>query len=184
MDFKFTKLAMPEVILIEPPIHKDERGFFTNIYRKKDFAEVGIKEDFVVDACSKSKKEVIRGLHFQEYPFEYARLLRVGAGKIFDIVVDIRKESPNFSKHISIILSADNERELYIPKGFAHGFYTISDYSEVIYKFSNYHSPAHDKGIIWNDPTINIKWPITNPILSKRDQNFPTLEKAIIEFGI
>ncbi len=179
MPFNFKRLEIPGVILIEPTVLSDERGFFMEAYKYTDFAEFGIKERFVQDNHSKSvTKDVLRGLHFQKEPMEQAKLVRAIAGSIFDVAVDIRKNSPTYGKWISALLSAENKKMLYIPEGFAHGFCTLEDNTEVIYKCSDIYSAEYERGIIWNDKDINIQWPITNPVLSPKDQNWPFLKET------
>ena len=182
MQFKFRRLEIPEVILIEPVVFEDERGFFMETYKYSDFSNFGIKERFVQDNHSKSKKGVLRGLHYQKNPKAQGKLVRCIRGKIFDVAVDIRKGSPTFGKWVGVILSEENKRMLYIPKGFAHGFCVLSDEAEVVYKCTEEYSPENDRGIIWNDKDIGIKWPIKDPILSEKDKKHPTLKNADINF--
>ncbi len=173
MPFRFTPLEIPEVILVEPEVFADERGFFLEYYKQSDFFNGGIKEDFVQDNHSRSVKGVLRGLHYQKEPMAHGKLVRCIRGEIFDVVVDIRRDSPTFGKWISIVLSEENKRILYIPPGFAHGFQVISEVAEVIYKTTKEYSPAHEAGIVWNDPYLAIPWPIKEPILSERDRRWP-----------
>jgi dTDP-4-dehydrorhamnose 3,5-epimerase len=180
------KTEIPDVILIKPKVFGDERGFFMESYKKSEFEKAGIDTDFVQDNHSKSVKGVLRGLHYQKEPAAQGKLVRCIRGKIFDVAVDIRKKSPTFGKWVGYELSEENKFMLWIPKGFAHGFLTLSKEAEIIYKVSgSEYSPEHDRGIIWNDKTINIKWPvenIENIILSEKDKNLPTLENADINF--
>ncbi len=179
MPFKFTRLEIPELILVEPKVFEDHRGFFMEAYSYKDFSRFGIDVKFVQDNHTKSiKKGILRGLHYQKEPMAQAKLVRCIRGEIFDVAVDIRRGSPTYGKWISVILSEENKRMLYIPIGFAHGFCTLTDNVEVIYKVSNFYSPEHESGIIWNDPNLNINWPIKEPILSEKDKKWPTLENA------
>jgi dTDP-4-dehydrorhamnose 3,5-epimerase len=186
MPFEFIKTEIPDVILIKPKVFSDERGFFMESYKKSEFEKAGIDTDFVQDNHSKSVKGVLRGLHYQKEPAAQGKLVRCIKGKIFDVAVDIRKKSPTFGKWVGYELSEENKFMLWIPKGFAHGFLTLSKEAEIIYKVSgSEYSPEHDRGIIWNDKTINIKWPvenIENIILSEKDKNLPTLENADINF--
>ena len=183
MPFQFKRLEIPEVVLIEPKVFQDQRGFFIEAYKHSDFLKFGIVLHFVQDNHSKSiVKGVIRGLHFQKKSMAQAKLIRVLAGSIFDVAVDIRKNSPTYSKWISVMLSAENKSVLYIPEGFAHGFCTLQDNTEIVYKCTNEYSVEHDRGIIWNDLTINIDWPVKNPILSKRDNSWPHLFEAESDF--
>lgn len=177
MPFKFEKMAIPDVILIKPKVFEDERGFFMETYKKGDFEKAGIKGEFIQDNHSKSRYGVLRGLHFQKEPYAQAKIVRCIRGIIYDVAVDIRKKSPYFGKYVGIILSEFNKWQLYIPRGFAHGFVALSDEAEVAYKVDNIYAPDHESGIIWNDPDIGIKWPIDNPIISKKDQKWPTLQQ-------
>lgn len=177
MPFEFKKLKIPEVILISPRVFPDERGFFLETYKKTEFAKAGIKETFVQENYSFSKKNVLRGLHFQRSPKAQGKLVKCLRGKIFDVAVDIRKKSPTFLKWVSVELSQDNGAMLYVPKGFAHGFLVLSASADVIYKCTAEYSPKHESGIIWNDPEINIIWPASNPLLSDKDGELLSLEK-------
>jgi len=185
MPFKFKNLEIPDVILIEPQIFKDERGFFMEAYKESDFKRFGIEEDFVQDNHSKSKKNVLRGLHYQISPMEQAKLVRCIKGKVFDVAVDIRKDSPHYGKWVGEYLSYENKNLFFIPAGFAHGYLVLGEEAEIIYKVTKEYSPEHDRGIIWNDPNINVDWPIENtPVLSKKDSKLPLLENAEIVFKI
>ncbi|HPU44322.1 MAG TPA: dTDP-4-dehydrorhamnose 3,5-epimerase, partial [Dictyoglomaceae bacterium] len=165
MPFNFIKLEIPEVILIEPTVFSDERGFFIETYKLSEFKKNGIDYDFVQDNHSKSKKGVLRGLHYQLKPMEQGKLVRCIKGRIWDVAVDIRKGSPTYRKWVAVELSEDNKKMLWIPQGFLHGFVALEDNTEIIYKVTKEYSKEHDRGIFWNDPEINIKWPIDNPIL-------------------
>ncbi len=182
MPFEFKKLKIPEVILIEPKVFKDKRGFFMETYKITDFANFGIKENFVQENHSFSFKGILRGLHYQHPPFAQGKLVRVVKGEIFDVAVDIRKGSPTYGKWVAEILSEENKKALYIPVGFAHGFCVLSEVAEVIYKVTNLYSPESEAGVFWNDETLNIEWPIREPILSEKDKKWPTLSKADIRF--
>jgi len=167
---KFTPTSLPDVLLIEPKVFPDPRGFFLESYQKKDFAEAGIPFDFVQDNHSKSCQGVLRGLHYQiKQP--QGKLLRVIAGEIFDVVVDIRKHSPTFGKWFGTSLSAENKHMLWVPVGFAHGFYVTSPEAELIYKTTDYYAPEWERTIVWNDPTIGVQWPLAGgaPSLSAKD---------------
>lgn len=184
MPFKFKRLEIPEIVLIEPKIFPDGRGFFIEIYKHSDFADFGIKERFVQDNYSKStQKGVLRGLHYQIPPFSQGKIIQVISGEIFDVAVDIRVSSPNYGKWIGVNLSSENRKMLYIPSGFAHGFCTLTEITEVIYKCTNIYSPQHERGVIWNDDTLKIDWPVENPILSEKDLVYPSfdnIEKSFI----
>lgn len=186
MPFEFIKTDISEVILIKSKVFGDERGYFMETYKKSDFEKIGIDTDFVQDNHSKSTKGVLRGLHFQKEPFAQGKLVRCVKGKIFDVAADIRKGSPTFGRWVGHELSEENKLMLWIPKGFAHGFLTISEEAEIIYKVSvAEYSPEHDAGIIWNDPDINIKWPIDGePILSEKDRLLPRIRESAEGFRI
>lgn len=179
MGFIFKRLAIPDLVLIEPTVFSDERGFFMETYKYDDFATFGINVSFLQDSLSLSvKKGIIRGMHYQKVPMEQGKLIRVFSGEIFDVAVDIRKGSPYYGKWVSALLSAENKKVLYIPAGFAHGFCVLTDMSAVAYKYTKIYSVEDYRGIIWNDPAIGIDWPIKNPILSDKDSKLPSLEKA------
>ena len=168
---KITPLSFKDVLLIEPEVFKDERGFFFESFNQRTFNQlIGREVKFVQDNQSRSKKNVIRGLHFQiEKP--QIKLIKVISGSIFDVVVDIRKQSKNFGKHISIELNSEDNKQLWIPEGFAHGFLVLSEIAEVQYKVSEFWSPEAERTLSWNDPQININWPLSSePIVSKKDQ--------------
>lgn len=167
MEFIPTKI--PDVILIEPKIFGDERGFFLETFRENKFIEAGISEKFVQENHSSSQKGVLRGLHYQTKQTQ-GKLVRAIAGEILDIAVDIRRSSPTFGEWVGIILSEQNKRQLWVPKGFAHGFYVLSEQAQVTYKVTDYYAPEWERSILWNDPQIGIDWQIsTSPILSPKD---------------
>ena len=169
---KFIETSLKGAYLIKPKVFRDERGFFLEFWNEKVFAENGIDAKFVQDNHSLSlKKGVLRGLHFQLSPNAQAKLVRVTRGKVYDVIVDLRKNSETFGKWKGFELSAENFEMVFVPRGFAHGFVTLEDNTEVIYKVDNIYAPDHDSGIIWNDPTLDIDWPIKNPILSEKDSN-------------
>jgi dTDP-4-dehydrorhamnose 3,5-epimerase len=178
MPFIFKKLAVPEVILIEPKVFKDARGSFMEVYKYSDFAQAGIKEHFVQDNFSKSIKGVLRGLHFQKKPNAQGKLIRCIKGSIFDVAVDIRKGLPTFGKWVGAELSEENGLMLYIPPAFAHGFVVLSETAGVVYKCTREYSPEDESGIIWNDPDLGIRWPVNDPVLSEKDKNYPALKDA------
>jgi dTDP-4-dehydrorhamnose 3,5-epimerase len=183
MPFSFKSLEIPEVILVEPKVFRDERGFFLETYKMPDFVASGIKGNFIQENHSRSTKAVLRGLHYQNPPFAQGKLVRVVRGEIFDVIVDIRKGCPTYGKWVGVILSEENKNMLYIPEGFAHGFCVLSEVAEVTYKATNVYSPESEAGIIWNDEELNIKWPIEKPILSERDARWPVLRKANNRFS-
>ncbi|MGY4884247.1 MAG: dTDP-4-dehydrorhamnose 3,5-epimerase [Nanobdellota archaeon] len=179
MPFKFEDTAIPGVILVKPKIFEDYRGFFLEAYNKNEFKNAGIEEEFLQENHSKSNKGVIRGIHFQEGEYSQAKLLRCIRGEILDVAVDLRKDSKTFGKYVNQILSDKNKYLLYIPRGFGHGFASLSDNVEIIYKIDNFYYPNSERGIIWDDPTINIDWPFKNPILSEKDKNWKTLKEML-----
>ena len=167
---QFIKTSIPEVILIKPDIYEDHRGIFMELYHEIKYNQGGIITTFVQDNYVTSFQNTLRGLHFQiKYP--QAKLLRCFKGKIFDVAVDIREESPYFGQWVGVELSEKNKYQLYIPEGFAHGYYVISEVAEIGYKCSEIYYPGYDNGIKWNDLEIGIKWPGLNPILSERDSS-------------
>tara|TARA_B100001167_G_scaffold46423_1_gene26744 strand:+ start:1455 stop:1988 length:534 start_codon:yes stop_codon:yes gene_type:complete len=176
MPFTFKRLNISDVILVEPKLFSDDRGFFLESFKTSDFLSIGIDKKFVQDNFSHSIRGVIRGLHFQRTPKAQAKLVTALKGEIFDVAVDIRKNSPTYGKWIGEILSESNHKLLYIPEGFAHGFCVLSEEADVLYKVSNEYSSDHEEGIIWSDPKLNIQWPITKPIVSDKDGELPLLE--------
>lgn len=166
------KTAIPDVLIFEPKVFGDERGFFFESFNLKFFEEmVGRSVTFVQDNHSKSSKGVLRGLHYQLPPYTQGKLVRCTAGEVFDVAVDIRNNSPTFGQWVGVYLSGENKRQLWVPEGFAHGFYVISDNAEFVYKCTDYYHPQSECSILWNDPKINITWPINlEPILSDKDK--------------
>ena len=182
MQFTFTKSKIPNVVLIEPRLFPDDRGYFFESFKESEFASNGITTKFVQDNFSHSVKGVLRGLHYQKNPKVQAKLVTVLRGEIFDVAIDIRKNSPTFGQWIGEILSDENHKSLYIPEGFAHGFCVLSAEADVIYKVNNEYSPENERGILWNDPQIDIMWPIDTPLLHEKDSALPILEDADIDF--
>jgi dTDP-4-dehydrorhamnose 3,5-epimerase len=165
---------LSEVIIFEPNVHKDERGFILERYRQDVLQEHGISTNFVQDNLSRSKRHALRGLHYQlKHP--QAKLCWVPLGAVLDVAVDIRKESPTFGRHVAVHLSSDNFRMLYVPRGFAHGVLTLKDKTVFQYKCDDYYLPQDSKGIAWNDPSLNIEWGVESPLLSDSDQRLPCL---------
>jgi dTDP-4-dehydrorhamnose 3,5-epimerase len=177
---KFTKTKIPDVLLITPKIFEDDRGFFLESYQDLDFMEAGIYPNFVQENHSGSKKGVLRGLHYQSI-CPQGKLIKVAVGEIFDVAVDLRVNSKTFGQWISFFLSSYNKKQLWIPVGFAHGFYVVSDWAEVYYKTTNYYNPDGEHTIIWNDLDLNIDWPTDNkiPLLSKKDMIGENFKDAI-----
>jgi dTDP-4-dehydrorhamnose 3,5-epimerase len=168
---KVTPLAIPDVLLIEPQVFGDDRGFFFESFNQERFEKaVGKKINFVQDNHSKSVKRVLRGLHYQLPPKAQGKLVRVIQGEVFDVAVDIRKSSPTFGKWVGEILSADNKKQMWIPEGFAHGFVTLSDTAEFLYKTTDFYSPEHEECILWDDKTIAVQWLGSEFILSEKDK--------------
>jgi len=177
---KVTPLHIADVLLIEPEIFGDDRGFFFESFNQENFKKVtGKKINFVQDNHSKSIKGVLRGLHYQLPPKAQGKLVRVTQGEVFDVVVDLRQTSVTFGKWIGEILSAENKKQIWIPEGFAHGFLTLSDTAEFLYKTTNFYSLEHEHSIIWNDPNIGINWPDINIVLSAKDKVASTFLNSV-----
>jgi dTDP-4-dehydrorhamnose 3,5-epimerase len=178
MPFEFVALDIPGLMLIRPRVFSDERGFFLELYKHTDFSRAGIGERLLQDNYSRSTKGVLRGLHYQKNPKAQGKLVSCVKGGIYDVAVDIRKGSPHYGKWTGMELTEKNKYLLYVPPGFAHGFQVISDMAEVMYKCTEEYSAADDRGIIWNDPDINIAWPLLGPLLSEKDKMHPSLRDA------
>jgi len=180
---KLIKTKLDGVVILEPRVFKDHRGFFMESYSKRVYEELGLNYEFVQDNHSLSKEAgVLRGLHYQLNPKAQTKVVRVVSGAVLDVVVDIRKGSPTFGEWISVILSGDNFRQIVVPKGFAHGILTLVPNTHLLYKVDEFYSPEHDRGIRWNDPEIGIEWNWNEPILSEKDKNAPLLKDAEINF--
>lgn len=175
MPFSFTKTALPDVILIENKLFKDDRGYFSETYKQSDFTAAGIQEHFVQDNFSYSTTGVLRGLHYQKAPHGQGKLVAVLKGEIFDVAVDIRKGSSTYGKWIGVTLSAVNARMLFIPSGFAHGFCVTSADALVTYKVTTEYDHPSERGILWNDPDVGVDWPVRTPVLSPKDAILPRL---------
>jgi len=180
MPFTFRPLTIADVILIEPKIFPDERGFFCETFKASDFAKVNLPTKFVQDNFSFSKKNVVRGLHYQKNPEAQGKLVSVIKGSVWDVAVDIRTDSSTFKKWVAAELSDTNNHMLYIPPGFAHGFITLTEDVHLLYKCTNEYNPQTDAGIRWNDPDISIEWPVNNPIVSEKDATLPYIKDFII----
>lgn len=177
MPFEFKKTKIEDVILVTPKVFGDSRGFFMEGYKKSEFIKNGINVEFNQDNHSKSTKGVLRGLHYQAKPYAQAKLVRCPKGKILDVAVDLRENSPTFKKWVSAILSEENKQMLFIPEGFAHGFVVLSDEAELLYKASNEFDLSSDRGVKWNDPEIGVNWNIDfEPLVSEKDNNQPYLK--------
>jgi dTDP-4-dehydrorhamnose 3,5-epimerase len=183
----FIKTNIPEIVICEPIVHGDDRGYFVETFREDKLERfLEYKVNFCQDNESKSKFGVLRGLHYQLPPFSQSKLIRVISGKVLDIVVDIKKGSPTFGKYVSVELSGENKRQLFIPRGFAHGFVVLSDEATFAYKVDNYYSKECDRGIAYDDDTIGVDWQIDKNLLqlSQKDTKQPSLEEAeVFEFG-
>lgn len=178
MTFEFKPLEIPGLLLVRPQVFSDDRGFFFELYKHADFARAGINGPLVQDNYSQSTQGVLRGLHFQKIPKAQGKLVMCLKGGIYDVAVDIRKGSLQYGKWIGMELTEQNRHMLFIPPGFAHGFQVLSDTANVLYKCTQEYSPADDRGIIWNDPDINILWPLKDPVLSGKDKLHPLLRDA------
>jgi len=170
---------LPGILLIRTAVFSDERGFFTESYNRRVFAEHGLNYDFVQDNHSLSVRAgVLRGLHYQLNPKAQSKLIRVLSGSVYDVVVDLRRSSPTFGQWYGTTLSAENKLQLLVPRGFAHGFCTLEPNTQVFYKTDEHYSPEHERGIVWNDPELAIPWPVKNPILSEKDRRWPAFAEA------
>ena len=177
---KITKTKLEGVVIIEPDVFGDNRGFFMESWNKKKMAEAGLDYDFVQDNHSKSTvKGTLRGIHFQKGDKAQAKLVRCVKGAVLDVAVDLRKTSPTFKQWVDVELSEENKKQLLIPRGFGHGFVTLTDDVEFLYKADNYYAPEADAGIRWNDPDIGVEWGVENPILSEKDKNNPFLKECV-----
>ena len=175
MPFQETGIA--DLLVFEPKVWGDERAYFYEAFNKNTFQKAGIHREFVQDNQARSSYGVLRGLHYQLPPFEQAKLVRVLTGEVLDVVVDLRENSPTYGQHFGIILSEENKKQLYVPRGFAHGYVVLSETAEFFYKCDNFYSKAHEGGLLFNDPQLNIDWKIdlSQAILSEKDQLLPTL---------
>lgn len=180
----FIKSDISGIVIIEPKVFGDSRGFFMESFHKTRFAEHGITEEFVQDNVSRSSKGTLRGLHYQQNPDAQGKLVRVSVGEVYDVAVDIRKGSPTFGRYLGVILSEENKKMMYVPAGFAHGFIVLSDVAEFSYKCTNYYAPQSEKSILWSDPTIAIEWPIQPDVdkISNKDKMGSFLNEADINY--
>jgi len=179
MKTRLIKTPLPDLVIVEIDYFQDERGFFIESWHKRDFAAAGLDLEFVQEGHSGSRYGVLRGMHYQNMTAPMGKLVRCIVGRIFDVAVDLRVSSPTFGKWYGVELSAENKKQIYIPVGFAHGFATLSDVAEVQYKQTGFYTPAAEGTLAWNDPDVGIEWPISNPILSKRDQNGMRLKEYL-----
>ena len=183
-NFNFIETKIKDLYIIEPKVFGDDRGYFMESYNRRDFVEAGLDMVFVQDNESKSKKGVLRGMHFQT-KFTQGKLVRVTQGEVYDVAVDLRKGSPTYGEWEGILLSAENKKQFYVPEGFAHGFLVLSDEAVFNYKCTNLYSPEYDGGLLWNDPDVGIKWPlegIDEIILSEKDKKQPRLNELDLPF--
>jgi len=179
---EYLRTSVPDVVILQPKVFGDERGFFLETFRADEFAEECANVTFVQDNHSGSRQGILRGLHYQ-IQHAQGKLVRAVAGKIFDVAVDIRRGSPTFGRWVGEVISAENRRQIWIPAGFAHGFYVMSDWAEVFYKATDYYAPAFERSILWNDPALQIDWPLVDghlPILSEKDKAAALLQNAEI----
>ena len=181
-NFTFVETGIRDLVIVEPKVYGDDRGYFLETYQKKAFDEAGLRYDFVQDNQSSSRRGVLRGLHFQK-TFPQAKLVRVLFGEVFDVAVDLRKGSETYGKYRGVLLSAENKKQFLIPRGFAHGFVVLSDSAVFAYKCDEFYHPEDEGGLIWNDPDIAIDWPdVGEIILSEKDRKNPTLSACGISF--
>ena len=178
MPFDYQPLELDGVVLVKPRVFSDERGYFMETFKQSEFLAHGIAFRPVQENHSKSAKGILRGLHFQVEPFAQSKLVRVVCGSIFDVAVDVRKSSSTFGRWVGAELSEHNKLAMFIPKGFAHGFTALVDGTEVVYMVDKEYSKEHERGVVWNDQLIAIRWPIANPVLLEKDANLPTLRDS------
>jgi dTDP-4-dehydrorhamnose 3,5-epimerase len=181
MSLIFIPAALPGVMIIEPKVFADERGYLMETYRRSEFIAAGINADFVQENHSQSVYGTLRGLHLQRHPKAQAKLVRVIAGTVFEVVADVHRDSPNFGQWVSFILSAENRRSLFVPAGYAHGFCVTSAEAQVVYKVTAEYAPELEDGVRWDDPVLAITWPISSPRLSVRDTRWPALGDRVGE---
>lgn len=178
---RIIETKLPGVLILEPTVYPDRRGYFYESYNYARYREHGIEDMFVQDNHSRSARNTLRGLHYQLMPGQ-AKLVRVAAGEVWDVAVDIRRGSPTYGEWVGVTLSAENHRQLYIPVGFAHGFCVTSPVAEFLYKVTSYYAPQLERGIAWDDPALAIDWPVSHPTLSDRDKTHPPLQDADNDF--
>jgi dTDP-4-dehydrorhamnose 3,5-epimerase len=175
MPFTFSPTSLPGVTIVEPRVFTDHRGFFMETYRKSEFAAAGIDAEFVQDNHSRSVRGTLRGLHLQRAPKSQGKLVRVLEGEVFDVAADVRPDSPTYGVWVSVVLSAENRRSVFIPSGYAHGFCVTSPEAQILYKTTDEYAPELEWGVRWDDPLLAIRWPLSDPLLSERDQHWPLL---------
>jgi dTDP-4-dehydrorhamnose 3,5-epimerase len=178
VPFKSRTLEIPDVIVVEPAVFSDNRGFFAETYKASDFRNMGIPDSFVQDNHSLSAKGVLRGIHYQLHPKSQGKLVRVVRGAVYDVALDMRKGSPYYGKWVAVVLSEDNRHMLWVPPGFGHGFQALQDGAEVLYKTTEEYDPSLDRGLLWCDSELAIPWPLKDAILSPKDAGLPAFRKA------
>jgi dTDP-4-dehydrorhamnose 3,5-epimerase len=179
------KTRLPGILLLEPKVFGDHRGYFTESYNRRTFEKAGVRYDLLQDNQSMSAEAgTLRGLHYQLNPMAQTKIVRCLNGAFYDVVVDIRRNSPTYGQWQGFIISAENQRQIVVPRGFAHAVCTIAPYTVVFYKVDNYYSPEHERGLLWNDSKLDIDWPVSNPILSDKDKTWPTLDDIETNFEI
>jgi dTDP-4-dehydrorhamnose 3,5-epimerase len=174
--FEREETKVPGVWIVKPRVFRDSRGFFAETYRADQFADIGIRDKFVQDNHSQSRKGTLRGLHYQ-LRRPQAKLCRVVRGSVLDVAVDIRRGSPTFGKSVSVELTAENRQQIYVPVGFAHGFVVLSEEAEFLYKCSDFYDPGGEYGVLWSDPALGVEWKVTEPVLSEKDSRYPKLSE-------
>jgi dTDP-4-dehydrorhamnose 3,5-epimerase len=180
LSFRRLDTRLDGLVLIEPAVYKDDRGFFVETYRRDDYQDLGIDANFVQDNHSRSQRGALRAFHFQLEPGQ-AKLVRAARGTIYDVAIDLRRDSPTYGEHEAFELSDENGRQLFVPVGFAHGFCVVSDVADVTYKVSAYYDPKTERGIAFDDPALGVEWPVEEPLVSERDRNNPPLSEIAAE---
>jgi dTDP-4-dehydrorhamnose 3,5-epimerase len=176
MAFRRLDTRIDGLVLIEPAVHADGRGFFLETYRRENYRDLGVEPEFVQDNHSRSQRGTVRAFHFQLEPGQ-AKLVRAARGAVYDVAIDLRRSSPTYGRHEAFELTEENQRQLFVPVGFAHGFCAVSDVADVTYKVSSYYDPETERGIAWDDPALGVRWPVEEPIVSDRDSKNPRLEE-------
>lgn len=182
MSFRFVPLEIPDVIRVEPAVHRDDRGFFLETWRRSAFGDAGIDVEFVQDNRARSSRGVLRGLHYQLPPAAQGKLVGVSRGEVFDVAVDLRRGSPTFGRWVGARLRAEDQHLIWVPAGFAHGYCVLSEVADLAYKVTAEYAPDLDRGIRWDDPDVGVRWPVDEPILSEKDRALPLLAEAEIPF--
>lgn len=176
MPFEFRETDIADVVHVRPEVFEDDRGFLLESYDRKPFREHGIDEEFVLELYSQSRQDVVRGLHFQRPPHAQAKLVQCVQGRVYDVAVDLRDGSATFGEHVAVQLSGERKDMLYIPAGFAHGFAVLSEIADILYRLSDRHAPEAEDGVRWDDPALDIDWPVPDPIVSEKDDQLPALD--------